>query len=92
LYVSRKPRVRLIPIINGGGQERGHRSGTLPTPLIVALGAAARVAGAEMANDEAHAKRLFWRLFNGLKVSVYYCIVLLYFYLFLVLLLVYFCC
>jgi cysteine desulfurase len=33
LYVRRKPRVRLIPLINGGGQERGLRSGTLPTPV-----------------------------------------------------------
>jgi cysteine desulfurase len=31
LYVRRKPRVRLLPLINGGGQERGLRSGTLPT-------------------------------------------------------------
>jgi len=33
LYVRRRPRVRLVPIIDGGGQERGLRSGTLPTPL-----------------------------------------------------------
>lgn len=66
LYVSRKPRVRLVPIINGGGQERGHRSGTLPTPLIVGLGAAAAVAKKEMANDRAHAEKLFWRLYKGL--------------------------
>jgi cysteine desulfurase len=38
LYVRRRPRVRLVPIINGGGQERGMRSGTLPTPLCVGLG------------------------------------------------------
>lgn len=35
LYVRRKPRVRLTPMINGGGQERGLRSGTLPTPVII---------------------------------------------------------
>src|SRR5690606_14504481 len=34
LYVRRKPRVRLSPLFNGGGQERGLRSGTLPTPLV----------------------------------------------------------
>ena len=34
LYVRRKPRVRLVPLIVGGGQERGFRSGTLPTPLV----------------------------------------------------------
>jgi cysteine desulfurase len=37
LYVRRKPRVRLVPMIVGGGQERGFRSGTLPTPLCVGL-------------------------------------------------------
>ena len=45
LYVRRKkPRVKLIPIINGGGQERGLRSGTLSTYLCVGLGEAARIA------------------------------------------------
>lgn len=48
-YVRRRPRVRLEPIINGGGQERGLRSGTLPTPLIVGIGEAARIAKQEMA-------------------------------------------
>ncbi|KAG8914840.1 cysteine desulfurase, partial [Tulasnella sp. 408] len=48
-YVRRRPRVRLEPIINGGGQERGLRSGTLPAPLVVGLGAAARIAKQEMA-------------------------------------------
>ncbi|HEX6092912.1 MAG TPA: aminotransferase class V-fold PLP-dependent enzyme [Dongiaceae bacterium] len=44
LYVRRRPRVRLEPLFDGGGQERGVRSGTLPAPLCVALGAAARIA------------------------------------------------
>ena len=35
LYVRRKPRVRLSPLINGGGQERGLRSGTLPTAVYL---------------------------------------------------------
>lgn len=47
-YVRRRPRVRLEPIINGGGQERGLRSGTLPGPLVVGLGEAARIALQEM--------------------------------------------
>ena len=55
LYVRRRPRARLSPLFDGGGQERGMRSGTLPTPLCVGLGAAARVAGAEMV---AEAERL----------------------------------
>ncbi|KAJ3002508.1 hypothetical protein NUW54_g5810 [Trametes sanguinea] len=48
-YVRRRPRVRLEPIISGGGQERGLRSGTLPTALVVGLGEAARIAKQEMA-------------------------------------------
>ncbi len=44
LYVRRRPRARLAPLFDGGGQERGLRSGTLPTPLCVGLGAAARIA------------------------------------------------
>lgn len=48
LYVRRRPRVRLEPIQNGGGQERGLRSGTVPTPLAVGLGAACSIAQEEM--------------------------------------------
>lgn len=40
LYLRRKPRIRLAPLINGGGQERGLRSGTLPTPIVVGFGKA----------------------------------------------------
>jgi cysteine desulfurase len=58
LYVRRKPRVRLSPIISGGGQERGMRSGTLPVPLIVGLGKAAEIAQAEMEKDRLHITRL----------------------------------
>jgi cysteine desulfurase len=55
LFVRRRPRVRLSPLFSGGGQERGLRSGTLPTPLIVGFGEACRLAGQEMA---AEAERL----------------------------------
>jgi len=48
-YVRRRPRVRLEPIMSGGGQERGLRSGTLPAPLVVGLGAACEIAKREMA-------------------------------------------
>jgi cysteine desulfurase len=51
LYVRRRPRVRLEPLFDGGGQERGLRSGTLPTPLCVGLGAACAIAGREMAEE-----------------------------------------
>ena len=47
LYVRRRPRVRLVPLLSGGGQERGLRSGTLPAPLVVGFGEAARIAAIE---------------------------------------------
>lgn len=47
-YVRRRPRVRLDPIISGGGQERGLRSGTLAPPLIIGMGEAARICAEEM--------------------------------------------
>lgn len=51
LYVRRKPRVRLVSLIDGGGQERGMRSGTLSTPLCVGLGMACSIAEQEMATE-----------------------------------------
>src|SRR5580658_5804631 len=51
LYVRRRPRVRLVPLFSGGGQERGLRSGTLPAPLVIGLGEACRLAQAEMAEE-----------------------------------------
>jgi len=47
-YVRRRPRVRIDPIISGGGQERGLRSGTLAPPLIIGMGEAARICKEEM--------------------------------------------
>ena len=64
-YVRRRPRVRLEPLINGGGQERGLRSGTVPAPLCVGLGEAARIAKEEMAYDTEHVKRLSDKLLKG---------------------------
>ncbi|XP_013922099.1 PREDICTED: cysteine desulfurase, mitochondrial [Thamnophis sirtalis] len=51
IYVRRRPRVRVEPIQSGGGQERGLRSGTVPTPLVVGLGAACELAQQEMEYD-----------------------------------------
>jgi len=62
LYVRRRPRIRLTPLINGGGQERGMRSGTLPTPLIVGLGKAAEIAGQDMGKDARHVLHLHNKL------------------------------
>ena len=47
-YVRRRPRVRIDPIISGGGQERGLRSGTLAPPLVAGFGEACRIAKEEM--------------------------------------------
>lgn len=58
LYVRRRPRVRLEALFSGGGQERGMRSGTLPTPLVVGLGEAARIAKAEMQDETARIRYL----------------------------------
>ena len=58
LYVRRRPRVRLEAQMNGGGQERGMRSGTLPAFLAVGLGESARVCAAEMEADTEHITRL----------------------------------
>jgi len=62
LYIRRRPRVRLVPLIDGGGQERGLRSGTLPTPLCVGLGRAAALAAAEMEAEAARIRGLRDRL------------------------------
>jgi cysteine desulfurase len=54
-------------MIDGGGQERGLRSGTLATPLCVGLGAAAEIAGAEMAEETARISALKTRLLEGIR-------------------------
>jgi cysteine desulfurase len=65
LYVRRKPRVRLVPMINGGGQERGLRSGTVPTPLCVGLGEACAIAKREMGAEAERLRSLRDRLLKG---------------------------
>jgi Cysteine sulfinate desulfinase/cysteine desulfurase and related enzymes len=66
LYVRRRPRVRLEPLFSGGGQERGLRSGTLPAPLCVGLGAACDIAAASIDEEIPRLRRLRDRLFDGL--------------------------
>ena len=68
LYVrSKAPRVRLTPIIDGGGHERGMRSGTLNVPGIVGLGAACEIAGKEMAEETARVSDLRDKLHAGIS-------------------------
>ncbi len=64
LYVRRRPRVRLLPLFSGGGQERSLRSGTLPVPLIIGMGKAARLAvesGKEEADRLAGLRERLWQ-------------------------------
>jgi cysteine desulfurase len=70
LFVGKKPRVRLKSILSGGGQERGMRSGTLPTPLCVGLGKACEIALNVMHEESKHLKSLQLKLYNGLKDSL----------------------
>jgi len=67
LYVGRKPRVRLQALITGGGQERGMRSGTLPTPLCVGLGAACAIAEKEMGAEAERLRMLRDRFYAAIK-------------------------
>jgi len=67
LYVRRKnPRVKLTAQMDGGGHERGMRSGTLNVPGIVGFGKAAELARLEMAQDAARLSKLRNQLENGL--------------------------
>lgn len=70
LYVRRRPRVRLLPLFSGGGQERGLRSGTLPTPLVVGLGEACRLAAEEMAPEAGQIGAMRDRLLGKLREAI----------------------
>jgi len=67
LYVRKKgPRVRIAPIIDGGGHERGMRSGTLPVPLIVGFGKACELCEQEMAAESVRLATMRDRLQAGI--------------------------
>jgi cysteine desulfurase len=71
LYVRRRnPRVQLAAIIDGGGHERGMRSGTLNVPGIVGLGAACEIAQKEMAQESVRLAKLRDRLKAGLEAKL----------------------
>ncbi|CAK7339823.1 unnamed protein product [Dovyalis caffra] len=70
LYMRRRPRIRVEPQMNGGGQERGIRSGTVPTPLAVGMGAACELAKKEMEYDEKRIRTLQERLLNGVRAKL----------------------
>jgi len=70
LYVRRRPRIRLVPLITGGGQERGMRSGTLSPPLCVGLGEACAIAQAEMGDEAKRLHSLRDRLLTGVQAKL----------------------
>ncbi len=73
LYVRRRnPRVQITEQINGGGHERGMRSGTLNVPGIVGMGKACEIAGAEMAAEAAREQELRDYLKNKLETALDY--------------------
>ena len=71
LYVrTRQPTVRLAPLFDGGGHERGIRPGTLNAPGIVGLGAASAIAASGMAADASRIAALRDRLLAGLRAAI----------------------
>jgi cysteine desulfurase len=71
LYVRRRdPQVRLTPLFDGGGHERGFRSGTLPVPLVVGLGEASAIAARERDEEAARLLGLRERLHAGIGARV----------------------
>jgi len=70
LFVRRRPRVRVEALQSGGGQERGLRSGTVPTPLVVGLGEACEIAKREMAYDHKWVELLSKRLMDKLYAAL----------------------
>lgn len=70
LYVRRRPRVRVEPLQSGGGQERGMRSGTLPAPLVVGLGAACELSLSEMEYDHKRVSMLSKRLVDKIMTNL----------------------
>lgn len=70
LYVRRKPRVRLEALQSGGGQERGLRSGTVPTPLAVGIGKACELAANEMEYDHRYVTMLSNRLLDRITSNL----------------------
>jgi cysteine desulfurase len=70
LYVRSRPRTRIVGQMDGGGQERGLRAGTLPTPLCVGLGEACRLALLESQDEAVRLTGLREHLLDGLRVAI----------------------
>lgn len=71
LYVRRRnPHVRIEPLFDGGGHERGMRSGTLPVPLIVGFGIACELCREQIPQEAEHLQKLRDRLHDGIRDRV----------------------
>ncbi|KAF9609309.1 hypothetical protein IFM89_015554 [Coptis chinensis] len=68
--MKRRPRIKVEPQMNGGGQERGIRSGTVPTPLVVGMGVACELAMKKMEYNVKRIKGLHERLLNGIRSKI----------------------
>lgn len=67
IYIRRKPRVRIKSMMSGGGQERGIRSGTVPTQLVAGLGLASEIAQNEMAKDYEKIKKFSQKFYDAMQ-------------------------
>jgi len=67
IYIRRKPRVRIKSMISGGGQERGIRSGTVPTQLVAGLGLASEIAQNEMSKDYEKIKKFSQKFYDAMQ-------------------------
>ncbi len=69
LYVRRRPRARILPLFQGGGQERGLRSGTIPAALCVGFGAAAEIALENMTEEAEQLQKLRTKFCDALDAA-----------------------
>ena len=67
LYIRQKPKVPIEPLMDGGGQERGLRSGTVPAPLTVGFGACCAIAAAELPKEAERLLQLRSRFLDRIK-------------------------
>ncbi len=68
LYIRNRKQQRLMPLMQGGGQEYGLRPGTLPTHQIVGMGTAIKIAADTLFKDNQHTQHLTKLLTNQLKI------------------------
>ncbi len=70
LYIRKYPKVRLSPLIDGGGQEASLRSGTLPVPLCIGFGEAAKISKKNLTTERKKSRNLRNYFINSLKKKI----------------------